>query len=1000
MKKSTVYLLIAMFSFIAGSPLLMAQVRQYDDPNLDQIPYYIRQSLPVTTDAPLASVITIGNWDNFNLGIDFAENNMSCHPSKPTWFFTAYNTNGTHHTENGFDWYINNPNFGTTVAGDPVSAYDSLGNLYYENMYPSGSIQGCKVVKSTNNGATWGPAVTAIMGNDKNWIAADQTAGPYSNYVYTTMTNNSVGSFYRSIDQGASFQSTFSPTTQNLPGMMVCVGPNGNVQGGSVYVVTNGGSTFSPTYTFYRSTDGGSTFTNMGGQQFAGYVGTNVSNRHSVQGMRTRPYPFIAADNSFGPHRGRLYCVYASNDPPGNGNKPDIWLRYSDDGGDNWSTAKKVNDDPSTNLNHQWHPAIWCEKSNGRLYIMWMDTRDTPTSDSALIYATYTDDGGASFVANQMISNKKMKINCTTCGGGGTPRYQGDYNGIVSNPKVSMAGWADFRNGTFMSTVAYFPDFAMAIDHDRDTLYTVSDSATFMVSIPEVKLYSDTVLLSANVNPVPTAGTITFSFPQGYVITQFPNALPVNVVLNGEVPLGLYQVIFTAAGPNGTPVHKRTAMVRILQGNTFMVNATADPGTFCQGQSTQLNATVTGGTAPFTYAWSPSEGLSDTTIANPVASPMSNITYHVVVTDAAMNTAEDDVSLIVNTAPETPGAISGELEVCKDSVRVYTVAEVIGATSYSWTVPSDATIISGQNTNIITVQWGAESGNISVIAGNSCGNSNPSVVSVAVSMTPDMPGTISGPSMACQGITFNFAVDEVPGATGYTWSVPADVTINSGQGTHQLNVTWGSTAGDVSVTAWNFCGMSPEKSVSVSVGTLPEPAGTVSGPDSVCQNHGNYIFSIPEISNATGYLWSLPPGAEITAGDNTREITVYFSPQSQSGMLSVSGVNDCGQGDSSEKNVIVNPCAGMAENNLLSDVLIYPNPASDKLNVSVSGKEKQLLIQITDARGNIIFRELIQTGSGNLIYTVDIRNYADGLYFVRLSNGQRSFVQKVLVGKK
>jgi hypothetical protein len=79
-----------------------------------------------------------------------------------------------------------------------------------------------------------------------------------------------------------------------------------------------------------------------------------------------------------------------------------------------------------------------------------MDTRDCPTSDSALIYASYSDNGGVTWAANKAISNQKMKINCSTCPGGGTPRYQGDYNGIISNKKVGMAGWTDFRQGSFM----------------------------------------------------------------------------------------------------------------------------------------------------------------------------------------------------------------------------------------------------------------------------------------------------------------------------------------------------------------------------------------------------------------------------------------------------------------------------------------------------------------------------------------------------------------------
>jgi Neuraminidase (sialidase) len=126
--------------------------------------------------------------------------------------------------------------------------------------------------------------------------------------------------------------------------------------------------------------------------------------------MRTRPYPFISADNSYGTYRGRLYLVYASNSPAGNGNKPDIFCRYSDDQGATWSSAVTVNDDVNSQNHHQWHPSIWTDKQTGKLFVKWMDTRDTPTSDSAYIYASYSEDGGQTFVTNQRISNSKMKM--------------------------------------------------------------------------------------------------------------------------------------------------------------------------------------------------------------------------------------------------------------------------------------------------------------------------------------------------------------------------------------------------------------------------------------------------------------------------------------------------------------------------------------------------------------------------------------------------------------
>ncbi len=51
---------------------LSAQVNP-DNPNLDQIPFYLRNKIKQTPDAPISTVVTINNWDNYSLGVDFAK---------------------------------------------------------------------------------------------------------------------------------------------------------------------------------------------------------------------------------------------------------------------------------------------------------------------------------------------------------------------------------------------------------------------------------------------------------------------------------------------------------------------------------------------------------------------------------------------------------------------------------------------------------------------------------------------------------------------------------------------------------------------------------------------------------------------------------------------------------------------------------------------------------------------------------------------------------------
>jgi len=585
------------FAFLLSSTQLYSQAFTKDnnvrrDPMVMKPGYKMPQGV-----AAQPTVMTVGDYDNFKLGVDFAECSITCNPHNPTEMFVAWNFNGTaggrgYRTSNGYDWTISSPGW-TNMKGDVVVTCDSAGTLYFENMHaPSGSIQGCKVATSKDFGKTWEPETIAIKGVDKNWIAADQSGGMYSNYIYTVMTAIDSGNHARSIDKGINFTNTKRFETQKLPGMMVAVGPKNGVPGGAVYVVTNSGTSFASTYSFYESNDGGQTFYFKSAQNFANYIGTVVSSRHAVQNMRTRPYPYLAADNSKGPHRGRLYLVYASNFPAGDGKKPDVFCRYSDDGGTNWSPAKTVNDDINTANNNNWFPAVWHDTKSSRLYISWMDTRDCPTSDSAMIYATYTYDGEV-FAPNQQVSNQKMKINCTTCGGGGMPMYLGDYNGIASNGLTSIMAWTDFREGTLGSYIGYFPDYALRVDPKVDTL---APNAIYNVIIPSVKLFTDTVTVTASIDAPP--GMFSISYPSGNKIKSFPGQIPIHVN-STNASAGEYTITFTTTGSNGTPVHKRMAKIKVFV--KPVANFSISSSSVCVGQPINFTDLSTG--PPGNWKW-------------------------------------------------------------------------------------------------------------------------------------------------------------------------------------------------------------------------------------------------------------------------------------------------------------------------------------------------------------------------------------------------------------
>lgn len=68
----------------------------------------------------------------------------------------------------------------------------------------------------------------------------------------------------------------------------------------------------------------------------------------------------------------------------------------------------------------------------------------------------------------------------------------------------------------------------------------------------------------------------------------------------------------------------------------------------CVNIPTEIHPSVSGLYWPITYSWSPSAGLSDTTIVNPIATVSVSTTYYVTVTDAHGNTDTDSITVIVN----------------------------------------------------------------------------------------------------------------------------------------------------------------------------------------------------------------------------------------------------------------------------------------------------------------------------------------------------------------
>ncbi|MCC6768339.1 MAG: T9SS type A sorting domain-containing protein [Bacteroidia bacterium] len=167
-------------------------------------------------------------------------------------------------------------------------------------------------------------------------------------------------------------------------------------------------------------------------------------------------------------------------------------------------------------------------------------------------------------------------------------------------------------------------------------------------------------------------------------------------------------------------------------------------------------------------------------------------------------------------------------------------------------------------------------------------------------------GVISGSSIACQGQNaVVYTVPVIVNATSYEWTMP-----NGASGTSITNsilVNFGSEAlsGEIIVKGVNNCGEGEEARLFVQVDPLPEAAASINGTAVVCAGAASIYYSTPDIPYAESYNWTLPPG--FFGNSTTNSIEVYYSNQALSGNITVTGVNDCGEGEEASLFVQVNP---------------------------------------------------------------------------------------------
>jgi hypothetical protein len=397
--------------------------------------------------------------------------------------------------------------------------------------------------------------------------------------------------------------------------------------------------------------------------------------------------------------------------------------------------------------------------------------------------------------------------------------------------------------------------------------------------------------------------------------------------------------------------------------------------TICEGGTATLTATGGG-----SYHWSTGQAGPSIQVF-----PVVTTKYWVRVTDGAGAFSTDTVLVVVNPLPYLPGTISGLSEVCAGlTTTVYTVPQVLFASTYQWTLPPGATGASSTNSIQVTFGPNASSGIISVKGINACGQGNPSNFAILVRTTvPGPAGIISGNANPCKGDQVTYSITPISNATYYLWTLPSGAS--GASNTNSITVTFGASAvnGSISVIPVNSCGNGPSAMKLITIGYPPAAPTLITGPTDVCAGITVATYSVDPLPTASVYQWSLPQGA--VGASTTNSILVTYGSLAASGSVSVRGINVCGTGQSTSAYVNVNAsppatagpisgmtdvCAGTITTTYTTPVIAGATSYQWVLPPGATGSSPTNSISVTypasATSGNITVRGINSCGNGNI----------------------------------
>lgn len=890
--------------------------------------------------------------------------------------------------DGGTEWGGTLQGAGGGNSGDPATAINLNGSRMYVNFIHSNGGQG--TAYSTNGGGSWISVVCGtppggwdILDKNHMWIDNSPTSDHEGNlYVAWTAFGNSNASdieLVRSTDEGLDWSSHMNISSavnagSHNQGVNIQTGPNGEVY--ALWAIYDSWPQDETALGFAKSTDGGQTFApatriieNIRGIRNSG-VGKN---------QRVNSFPVLACDISSGQYSGNLYAVWTNIGVPGtnSGSDADAYMIKSEDDGDTWSEPIRINQDPTGLGSKHYFPWITCDPETGGLSAIFYDDRNVG-GNQCEVYCANSFDGGETWE-----DFKVSDVSFTpTPIPGLAGDYMGDYLGIVARGGVVYPVWTDTRNNMHMTYVSPYltnnlasPSNLLAqlddesgetdlywqfeepagflffnVYRDGEVIGTTTDT-TYTDMLPDYGVYLYSVTAQHDEGESPAAGTsVQWGDAQITVNPEFINtnlevgSSTVETVLVenvGELELE-YSVSPLLTSKKGSKDYC-SASGGCDEYISQVIFGDIDNSSSCDGYAdyTDQSTTVSTGTE------------YDITVVNGNVYSADDLGIWVDwnqdddfedagenVVCEANNSGQGTFSILI-PFDATPGTTTMRLRIkysgddCGSPCGTTSYGEVedysINVLGWLSIDNFGGTIAPGESAEINVTLDAADLDAGIYTAELEVGSNDPDngmlTVPITLAVGEDIPtiAASADPVNICEGESTQLSVDVLGGSGSFTYEWTSDPegfisTEQNPMASPEDTTTYMVKVFDGVFTVYD--------QTTVNIAPLPGLSATPTGETVFCQDPQNTTYATEGAENAMSYIWSImPETAGTITGEGDIGIVDWNMEFSGEVMISVAGVNDCGDGESSESlTVTVHALPDVTFDMGIDSICIYTDP--------------------------------------------------------------------------